>query len=299
MKVMDHRQIEIFRAVINQGSVTDAARILGISQPAVSGSLAKLEQRLGFGLFRRQGRRLVPTAEARQLHLEASRRLDEFGKLGVSVGEISAGRRGTLTIATNPGPAISWLPAVAAAFRRDRPEVRLRLLTRSSQEVRELASLSAFDLGLAEAPFANAEPVLRRYTMPRVVVLPRTHRLVGYDVLTPQLLDGEDLVATIRSSWNWSSVARAFDLAGAVCRVVVECEFVSIALNMVAAGAGICLADPISAASIGPDLVQRPFIPATPYEVGLLRPAHGELTILAKAFAATLHAHIAPFLQET
>jgi DNA-binding transcriptional LysR family regulator len=296
---MDYRQIEIFRAVIDQGSVTGAARILGVSQPAVSGSVTKLEKRLGFDLFRREGRRLVPTAEARQLHLEASRLLDEFGRLGVSVGEISAGLRGTLTIATNPGPAISWLPAVVAAFRRDRPQVRLRLLTRSSEEVRELASLSAFDLGLAEAPFANAEPVVKRYAMPRVVVLPRTHRLADYDVLTPELLDGENLVATIRSSWSWSNVARAFDLAGAVCHVVIECEFIAIALNLVAAGVGICLADPISAASIGPSLIQRPFMPSTPYEVGLLAPAHGELTILAQAFAATLQAHITPFLQDT
>jgi DNA-binding transcriptional LysR family regulator len=296
---MDHRQIEIFRAVLDQGSVTAAARFLGVSQPAVSTSLTKLEKRVGFGLFRREGRRLVPTAEAHLLHVEASRLLDGFERLGVSAGEISAGQRGTLTIATNPGPAISWLPSVVAAFRRERPQVRLRLLTRSSEEVRELAAASAFDLGLAETPFANAEHVLRRYALPRVVVLPRTHRLAAHDVLTPALLDGEALVATVRSSWSWANVARAFDHAGAVCNVVAECEFTAIALNMVAAGVGICLADPISAAGVGAGLVQRRLLPATPYEVGVLCPAHGELTILARAFAAALHSHIAAFLMET
>ncbi|MDR3538775.1 MAG: LysR substrate-binding domain-containing protein [Acetobacteraceae bacterium] len=296
---MDHRQVEIFRTVIDQGSVTAAARLLGVSQPAVSLSLAKLEKRLGFTLFRREGRRIVPTEEARLLHMEASRLLDGFDRLGVAIGEISAGQRGTLTIATNPGPAISWLPAVAAAFRRDRPQVLLRLLTRSSAEVRALARVSAFDLGLAEAPFANAEPVLRRYTLARVAVLPCDHRLAAHDVLTPALLDGEDLVATVRSSWSWSNVARAFDMAGSVCRVVAECEFTAIALNMVAAGAGVCLADPISASTVGPGLVRRPFRPQLPYEVGLLGPPDGELTILARAFADALDAHIAPFLVES
>jgi DNA-binding transcriptional LysR family regulator len=285
--------------VIDQGSVTAAARFLGVSQPAVSGSLAKLEKSVGFALFRREGRRLVPTAEARLLHLEASRLLDGFERLDGSVGEISAGQRGTLTIATNPGPAISWLPAVVAAFHRERPLVRLRLLTRSSQEVRDLAAVSAFDLGLAEAPFANAEAVLRRYTLPRVAVLPRSHRLAGHEALTPALLDGEALVATVRSSWSWASIARAFDQAGAVCNVVAECEFTAIALNMVANGVGVCLADPISATGGGPDLVRRPFLPAVPYEVGLLSPAHGGLTLLAQAFAAELHAHILPFLVES
>ena len=294
---MDHRQTEIFRAVIDQGSVTAAARSLGVSQPAVSGSLAKLEKTVGFALFRREGRRLVPTAEARLLHAEASRVLDGFARLDASIGEISTGQRGTLTIATNPGPAISWLPSVAAAFRRERPQVMLRLLTRSSQEVRELAAMSAFDLGVAEAPFANAENVLRRYALPRVVVLPRNHTLAKWDVLTPQLLDGAAFVATVRSSWNWANLARAFDLVGAVCNVVAECEFTAIALNLVGAGMGVCLADPISAASVGPQLVQRPFQPPVPYEVGLLGPNHGDLTTLAQAFAGALHAHITSFLE--
>jgi DNA-binding transcriptional LysR family regulator len=175
--------------------------------------------------------------------------------------------------------------------------VRLRLLTRSSQEVRELAAVSAFDLGLAEAPFANAENVLRRYSLPRVAVLPRTHRLAACDVLTPQLLDGEALVATNRSSWNWGHIARAFDLAGAICNVVAECELAAIALNMVAAGMGICLADPISAAASAPALVRRPFQPVVAYEVGLIGPAHSGLTILAQAFAEALDTHIASFME--
>lgn len=295
---MEYRQIEIFRAVIDQGSVTAAARSLGVSQPAVSGSLSKLEKSVGFGLFGRQGRRLVPTAEARLLHAEASQVLDGFARLDASVGEISAGLRGSLTIATNPGPAISWLPSVVAAFQRDRPLVRFRLLTRSSQEVRELAAVSAFDLGVAEAPFANAEKVLRRYALPRVVVLPREHRLAAHDVLTPQLLDREALVATVRSRWNWINIARAFDAAGAVCNVVAECEYTAIAMNMVAAGVGVCFADPISVAGIGPELVQRPFRPVVPYEVGLLGPTQGGLTILAQAFAEALHAHIATFSEQ-
>jgi DNA-binding transcriptional LysR family regulator len=295
---MDQRQIEIFRAVIDQGSVTAAARVLAVSQPAVSGSLAKLEKRLGFDLFRREGRRLVATPEARLLHLEASHLLDGFERLGRAADEIAAGQRGTLTVATSPAPGICWLPAVAAKFRKERPQVRLRFLTRSSEEIRELAGLSAFDLGLAEAPFANGELVLRRYVIPRVVVLPRSHRLSARAELTPQLLDGEDIVATVRSSWSWAGVARAFDGAGAVCRVVAECEFTPIALNMVAAGAGICFADPITAATIGSELVQRPFRPLTTYEIGLLSPAHGDVTILAKAFADALHAYIASFLPE-
>jgi DNA-binding transcriptional LysR family regulator len=296
---MDYRQVEMFDAVITFGSVTDAARHLGVTQPAVSTAIAKLERDAGFSLFHREGRRLVPTPEALLLHGKANRALANFRQLTETASSIAAAQQGTLTIATNPGPGIAWLPTIAAAFCRARPDVRLRLLTRSSGEVRDLAALSAFDLGLAEAPFNRTEMLLRRYSFARVVVLPEGHLLARETVLTPQLLNGEKLIATIMSSWSWASIARTFEAAGAQFQVVAECEFTVIAINMVAAGLGICLADPLSVAGVGArGLVVRPFLPALPYDVGLLRPSHGPLTRLAEAFAADLHTHVSPYLIE-
>jgi DNA-binding transcriptional LysR family regulator len=296
---MDYRQLEMFEAVITLGSVTEAARHLGVTQPAVSAAMAKLERSVGFPLFRRDGRRALPTAEARLLFGQAARVLTDFRRLGEAAAGISAAQSGTLTIATNPSPGIAWLPAIAAEFCRTRPLVRLRLLTRSSGEVRDLAALSAFDLGLAEAPFTNAELPLRRYSFARVVVVPACHRLAAEPVLTPHLLDGEAMVATVNSSWSWATVARIFEAAGAQCRVVAECEFTVIAINLVAAGIGLCIADPLSVTGAAVQgLVIRPFQPTLPYEVGLLRPAHGTLTRLAEAFAATFHDHVSPHVIE-
>lgn len=294
---MDYRLIEIFCAIMDHGSVTSAARILGVSQPAVSSSLGKLEKLLGYSLFLRQARTLVPTTEAKLLHSEAIHILSALDRFGATAEEIYDGRRGVLTIATHPNAAISWLPSVAAEFRRERPNVHLRFLSRSSGEVRALAAASAIDLGIAEAPFANAELVLHRYALPRVAVIPNQHRLAAHEVLSPQLLDGEDLIAVVPASWNWALVARAFDRAGAVCHVVAECEYMATALALTAHGTGICLADPISATTTGLGLIQRPFLPVTPYEVGLLGPAHGKISVLAKAFGDALNKHISSYLE--
>jgi DNA-binding transcriptional LysR family regulator len=292
---MDYRQLEMFEAVMSLGSVTEAARSLGVTQPAVSTAMGKLERDVGFPLFRRDGRRSLPTAEARLLFEEAVRVLADFRRLNEAAAGISAAQSGTLTIATNPSPAIAWLPTVAAAFCKSRPQVKLRILTRNSDEVRDLAAISAFDIGLAEAPFTRAEIVLRRYSFARVVLLPQGHRLASEAVLTPQLLDGEDMVAILNSRWNWTTVARAFETAGARCRIVAECEFTVIAINLVAQGLGFCLADPLSVADVGArGLVVRPFKPTLPYDVALLRPAQGNLTRLAEAFAADFHGLVSP-----
>ena len=63
---MNLRQLEAFRATMVAGSITGAAGILNISQPSVSRLIADLELSVGFALFRRVGRGLVATVEARR-----------------------------------------------------------------------------------------------------------------------------------------------------------------------------------------------------------------------------------------
>lgn len=299
---MDLRLIEMFQAVMRYRSVTEAARSLGISQPAVSAALGRLEKDVGFALFRREGRNIVPTAEALLLDEEAVRALAGFAQLEDAAAAISAGQRGTLTIATNPAPGIAWLPQAISRFRQVRPATNVRLLTRSSDHVRSMVSARAFDLGLAEPPFDRSDVVLRRYRFRMQCVLPADHALSAYDEITPALLEGHDLIVTSQSHTSYGALARAFQSCGAVFQPVIECEFFTIAVNLVIYGAGICLADPISVAEASKrfgsrsDIVVKPFTPEVIYEVALLRPAVGELSRLATEFAAVLDDTLSPYL---
>ena len=76
---LTHRQIEVFRAVMNAGQVTHAAEALHTSQPTVSRELARLEQVLGIDLFERVRGRLRPTVRAMALDV-----LTRVRRLGVS-----------------------------------------------------------------------------------------------------------------------------------------------------------------------------------------------------------------------
>ena len=55
------RQVDAFRTVVSTGTMTEAAEMLAISQPAVSRLISDLEKEVGFQLFKRLGRVLVPT----------------------------------------------------------------------------------------------------------------------------------------------------------------------------------------------------------------------------------------------
>ena len=296
---MDLRLIEIFVAVTEHGTLTAAARALGVTQPAVSGALARLERSVGFPLFRREGRNVVPTAEAALLRDEAVRALAGMTRLDDAAAAIAAATRGSLTIATNPSPGIAWLPRIVASFRASRPDVTFTMLNRSSREVRDLLAASAFDLGIAEPPFHADDNVLRRYRFGAVMVLREDHPLARHEVLTPELLDGVPLIGMLPGHATTPRLADAFQSARARLHLVAQCEFFVISINLAADGVGIALSDPISAAIVAPpSVVVRPFAPVLPYEVAMLTPARGGLARLASAFADEAEAYLRPFTLE-
>lgn len=296
---MDLRIVEIFSAVMQHRSATEAARALGISQPAVSAAVRRLEQSVGFVLFRRESRHIVPTAEAHLLYNEAVQALAGFSELADAAAGISAGNRGILSIASSPGPGIAWLPEIISRFRRERPFVKIRLLTRSSDNVRSLVSSRAFDIGLAEPPFDRGNTVLRRYRFPLQCVLPASHALAAHKILTPDLLEGSDLIITSGSRTSYAAISRAFEASGTPFQPAIECEFFAVALNLVIDGTGICIVDALTASDTlrrtgdRGALVVRPFSPPAFYEVGLLKPNVGELSVLAEQFVKMLNDYTA------
>jgi DNA-binding transcriptional LysR family regulator len=294
---MDLRQLEIFRAVMENRSATRAAAALGVTQPAVSAQIARLESQVGFALFDRKAGRLEPTSEALLLYGEVTQSLSGIDRLMQAILDIKQAQAGRLVIASQPGAAIALLPRVAAAFLRERPGVTIRFVTRSSQTIKNLIPPEAFDLGLAEPPLDGSGLEVQRFRMRCVAVLPKDHPCATRRTITPRLLDGKPFIAMFREHMTFHSVGRAFDEAGARWNVCAETEFFATACALAASGAGACVVDPFAAADFaGRGIVARPFEPAVPYELALFRSASRPPSRLAVEFAAALEARLVPFL---
>jgi DNA-binding transcriptional LysR family regulator len=89
---MNVRQLEIFRAVVAFGGVANAATNLGISQPAISRMIKHTEEKLGFQLFKRMGRRLYPTDEAQWLYEEIDPLFASISSVQDRIDDIRASR---------------------------------------------------------------------------------------------------------------------------------------------------------------------------------------------------------------
>ena len=286
---MDVKLLEAFRSVVDNRSVTAAAQAMGITQPAVSSQIAKLEESVGFSLFERSGGRLKPTPEGMLFYAEASRVLGEVDRLATTTAQIREGQSGRLVIASHPSAAISLLPPLVAEFLRERPGVSVRLISRHSDVVSQLLPSESFDIGIAELPIDETDVAVVKYQMRCVAILPPRHALTSRKVVTPKLLAEYPMVMPARSHQVPNRIFATFAAAGAQINAVAEAEFFASLCALVSEGTGWSLVDPLSAASFGHlGLVVRPFEPAVVYEIGVFHRRDREPSVLAAAFLELL-----------
>ena len=99
---MNLRQLDAFRAVMESGTVSRAAKRLSVSQPAVSKLIQSLEQAIGLVLFDRTRGRLSPSAEATMLFEEVERLFGGLSSLKTFAEEIRTVHHGSLRIGVMP-----------------------------------------------------------------------------------------------------------------------------------------------------------------------------------------------------
>ena len=147
---MNIAQLTVFREVMETGSMSEAARNLNRTQPAISLTLKGLESSLGFELFKRHKRKLSPVPEAYYLLSEAESILGQMSRLERTMQRLGAGEVGTLHVAAMPGLANALLPEFLSEFSHDKPGVQLSMHTRSTPQLYELVSSQGVDMGIGD-----------------------------------------------------------------------------------------------------------------------------------------------------
>ena len=163
---MNLRQLEVFYAIMQTGTVSGAARNLHVSQPNVTRILAHTEQQLGFGLFERVKGRLVPTIEAKALLPEAEKVYQQLGQFRSLTNKVKQGQQ-HLRIGAPPILATKLLTPVIAQMSRDQQSgtqrLSFELLTENRDELCEGLLKHELDIAIAfgdETPPAILSEVL-------------------------------------------------------------------------------------------------------------------------------------------
>lgn len=292
------KQLTAFREVMLTGTVSEAARNLYRTQPAISSLIANLEDDIGFKLFVRRGGRLHPVPEAHYLFEEAGgiiNRLDAAERTIKSVRDLD---HGTIRVASMAGPSVFMLPDLIGRFVEGREQVQVSLITRSSIQVQQLISVQQYDMGLADLGFVGTDrsPLVdyEVLSFECLCAVPANDPLADKEFVTATDLDGKPMAVLYSDHPAFSYIESAFAEMGAQLNVRFETVYFIPMFTYIERGLAYAIVDPLSAESYKlfsrsePKIVFRPFRPAVQMVSSIMTPAHRPLSNLAQAFHAQL-----------
>ena len=135
--MLTSKQIEIFYEIYKNNSMSIAADRLDISQPSVSKTLSVIEKNLGFQLFLRKGKKLVPTHEADELYEQASIVTNQLKNFNYIANTYKSRSADFINIGTTPSLADTIVPKIINAYREIKPETRFNLINLNSIDLIE------------------------------------------------------------------------------------------------------------------------------------------------------------------
>src|SRR6185436_7184698 len=166
-----HPPLRSFLEIARLGAVGQAARALGLTQPAVTKQLRALEATLGCALVRRVGRGVRLTAEG-QLLVEFGRQsAAALGDFAVALIELQEGRSGTLRLGAGVTTSVQHLPPWLREFRRRYPGVDVSVRTGTSREVEEWVVQAEVDFGFVTSEPRQPGLVARRLFTEEIVLV--------------------------------------------------------------------------------------------------------------------------------
>ena len=292
------RQLDTFREVMRSNSISEAARALSRTQPAVSAMVAGLEKELGFALFLREHARLTPTPEAYFFLEEVEDVLGRLDRSQRTLQEISGLKLGTLRIACLPAASSFFMPSVVSEFASSRPKAKFSLMMRSSIVVDDLIASQKFDIGLAEKPQQRNAVDCIDFDMECLCALRKDDPLAQEQWITPSLLAGASLAVLFDQHTTSIQTCKHFEDADKDFIKRFELQTFLPALQLVESGLCYCICDMITAFSYTQyrkqtsDIVFRPFRPVVSSPVSVLTPAHRPQSQLTKAFCSLLVSEI-------
>lgn len=282
------RQVEVFQAIMHFGNVTRAAEYLQVSQPAVSRTIADLQQTTGFPLFRRTRKGMQPTREAEALINEVRSLFVGIETLNERMRAIRDHRTGVLRLAAISLYGNALLPQLAAAFSSQHPGLRISLDILSHEAVVSKVEQGGADIGMVALPaFSNRLDKITLASRPALCLMPKGHRLAEKPVITAEDLEGEDLIGFLPGTTTRFQIDAIFEQAGVPRNNRFEVGSHEAAGELVRLGAGVAILTPFSPYAKHPDIVARPFHPAISREVALLLD-NGNKSRLSEAFVKYL-----------
>ncbi len=173
------RQMKVFQIVAEQLNYTRAARVLHLSQPAVSMQVKQLEESVGLSLFEHTGKKIQLTEAGREIYQYARTIFQTFEEMEEVIAAMKGLGTGQLNIAV-ASTVNYFAPRLLAAFSRSYPGIDLHLDVTNRQRLMDLLKANEIDIVLMGLPPEDIELEYEPFMEnPLVVIAPPGHPLEG------------------------------------------------------------------------------------------------------------------------
>lgn len=254
------RQVEYFVAVVEAGSITQAAANLYLAQPSLSHQITTLEKELGGALFERLPRGLRLTPAGRAFLVEAKRIVSDVNRARRAVQSVTEGVLGELEVSTVTSLAVGIIPSVARSWRASHPKMSLRLHEHTHASRLEESLLNGVgDFGFGPVPRLPMAEVIDVGAEEFVFVLPADDPLAGQRAVDPAELAQRPWVLYDATHGLSAVVTTVCSAHGFAPSGAVRTSQVETAARLAAAGLGPALLP----ANVVPTNIDALVLPAT------------------------------------
>lgn len=275
--------------IVEVGSFSKAAELLGYTQPALSQMIASLECELNIKLLYRSSHRVCLTVEGERIFPALQKAVAQYLSMQEIIKEIQGLETGVIRIGTLSSVSCHWLPQLIGGFQKQYPNVAFVLHQGDNNSIPEWVRMGEVDFGFVNMSVYNGKAAFLKEGEYRAV-LPVQHPLSGQEYVTlSQLAEYPFLVIEEGSFSRPMEAFRELSLQPKV-RLRVHDDY-SI-LSMVESGLGV---------SILPELVLRktnyqikilPLKPAITRKIGFIAKDKNELPLATKSFINFMLLHI-------
>ena len=290
--MLDPRHLRVLRAVAQQGSLSAAARSLGLTQPAVSQQMQRLEEQLGTPLVVRAGRSVRLTLAGEALARRADAVLAALEAAEEEVAAIAGLRAGRVRVVSFPSGSAALVPRAIALMRAEHPGVDITLVEAEPPIALGLVRAGDADIALVYAypggGLLDDVDVVRRELLhdPLRLVLPRDDARAADESVDLAAFADEPWIAGSRSQ---AALRHVCARAGFEPRIAFATDDNVAVLGLVAAGLGVALAtELVLSTASNRGVVSRPLTIPVQRSVATITVPDAERVPAVRAFADAL-----------
>jgi DNA-binding transcriptional LysR family regulator len=233
------RQLRVFEAAAGQRSFSRAAEQLHLTQPGVSMHIKELEAHIGLPLFERLGRKLEITEAGRELLTRVREILRTIKDAEDSLDELRGLRRGLINIGV-VSTAKYFVPSLLARFRKDYPDLDIRLAVSNRDSVIEQLISNQIDLAIMGRSPQGLDTVAEPFAQnPHVIVAAPDHPLAGRRRILVAAVTTETFIVREPGSGTRLAMQEFFEDRGLACKVGMEMASNETIKQAVMAGMGV------------------------------------------------------------